>query len=322
MRYILIILVFLSVGANAQMVIKAHANYRPYAAAVPFVGLLDDYPNAAAAYSLRKLDKDYTGSAIRVRRSNDNAESDIGFTSSGDLDTAALKTFVGANNGLIVTWYNQGDSTSVDFTQATALNQPRIINAGTVERVNGKVAVFFDGSNDAMSVNSLTKFNFLHKAGESFVFFVTQPSVLSAGHYLIGTARNAGERGIQYLYSGTTILHNVYAAGSVTVISNQTASSYVATNTQYLISFYSNTSAATASARSTIEKNNGNAVTNNAATGTASTSDASRNIQLGQAANGGSFLNGYIQEFVIWNLGQTSNKTGIATNVNTYYSIY
>ena len=41
--------------------------------------LLDTYPNAAVAYSLRKLRTAYTGAAIRVRRSSDNAEQDIGF---------------------------------------------------------------------------------------------------------------------------------------------------------------------------------------------------------------------------------------------------
>ncbi len=44
-----------------------------------FVGLLDDYPSAAAAYSVRKLRSAYTGSAIRVRRASDNAEQNIGF---------------------------------------------------------------------------------------------------------------------------------------------------------------------------------------------------------------------------------------------------
>jgi hypothetical protein len=41
--------------------------------------LLDIYPNAAAAYSLRKLRNAYSGSAVRVRRSVDNAEQDFGF---------------------------------------------------------------------------------------------------------------------------------------------------------------------------------------------------------------------------------------------------
>jgi hypothetical protein len=58
--------------------------------------LLDDYPNSAVAYSLRQLRTAYTGAAIRVRRSSDNAEQDIGFVG-GDLDTQSLLDFVGYN---------------------------------------------------------------------------------------------------------------------------------------------------------------------------------------------------------------------------------
>lgn len=56
--------------------------------------LLDIVPNAAAAYSLRKLRTAYTGSAIEVRRSSDLAVQDIGFDRFGNLDTTALTTFV------------------------------------------------------------------------------------------------------------------------------------------------------------------------------------------------------------------------------------
>lgn len=59
--------------------------------------LLDTYPNAAVAYSLRKLRTSYTGSAIRVRRSSDNAEQDFGFDNSGDLDVNSIENFVGWN---------------------------------------------------------------------------------------------------------------------------------------------------------------------------------------------------------------------------------
>jgi trimeric autotransporter adhesin len=41
--------------------------------------ILDTLTGSAAAYSLRLLDKDYTGPAIQVRRSSDNATQDIGF---------------------------------------------------------------------------------------------------------------------------------------------------------------------------------------------------------------------------------------------------
>lgn len=52
---------------------------------------------SAASYSLRKLRTAYAGQVIRVRRSSDNAELDIGFV--GNLvDTATLLAFVGGEN--------------------------------------------------------------------------------------------------------------------------------------------------------------------------------------------------------------------------------
>ena len=40
--------------------------------------ILDKVPGAVAALSLRKLKGAYTGPAVRIRRSSDNAEQDIG----------------------------------------------------------------------------------------------------------------------------------------------------------------------------------------------------------------------------------------------------
>jgi hypothetical protein len=97
-----------------------------------------------AAYSLRKPRNAYTGNAIRVRRSSDNAEADIGFTTIGDLDTAALLTFVGSGSGFVTTWYDQSGNNR-NATQTTAANQPRIVNSGVLEAVNGKPAISFDG---------------------------------------------------------------------------------------------------------------------------------------------------------------------------------
>ena len=54
--------------------------------------LLQQYPGAAAAYSLTKLDLNYTGDAIQVRRDSDNAILDIGFDGNL-LDTTALTNF-------------------------------------------------------------------------------------------------------------------------------------------------------------------------------------------------------------------------------------
>ena len=95
--------------------------------------------SAAAAYSLRKLRSAYAGSAIRVRRSSDNAESDIGFSGNA-LDTAALSSHVGANDGFVVTWYDQSGN-SRNKTQSTAGAQPRIVASGVVEVLGSRPAV-------------------------------------------------------------------------------------------------------------------------------------------------------------------------------------
>ena len=115
------------------MIIIDSYKYRKY--------LLDLFP-ATVAYSLRKLKTGQTR-AIRVRRSSDNAEQDIGFVGN-DLDTASLLSFCGANNGFVTTWYDQS-SNGYNATRTTAGNQPQIVNSsGTVITNNGKPAISFN----------------------------------------------------------------------------------------------------------------------------------------------------------------------------------
>lgn len=114
--------------------------------------------SAQAAFSLRNLGCGYAGYAIRVRRSSDNTTQDIGFTSTGDLDTAALKTFVGSGSGFVTVWYDQSGN-SRDAAQATAGNQPRIVNAGVVERQNGQPALRYLGINYGLATASFTAFS-------------------------------------------------------------------------------------------------------------------------------------------------------------------
>jgi len=82
--------------------------------------LLDLYGNAASAFSLRRLSQAYNGSAIRVRRSSDNAEQDIGFDSAGSLDEASLSSFVGSGNYFLYTQEFDNAYWSKQRTTATA----------------------------------------------------------------------------------------------------------------------------------------------------------------------------------------------------------
>lgn len=110
---------------------------------VSYTGVLDLLTvSAVAAYSLRRTRGAYTGPSIRVRRNNDNAELDIGFTSAGTLDTVALLAFIGAFSGFVTTWYDQSGN-SRTAVQVTNASQARIVNAGVVETTNGQPGVNF-----------------------------------------------------------------------------------------------------------------------------------------------------------------------------------
>ncbi len=104
---------------------------------------------ASSAYSLRKLRDTYTGSAIQVRRSGDNATQNIGFTAAGNLDTTALKTFIGGGNGFVTIWYDQSGNAR-NLTQATTGKQPTIVNAGVIYRKNNQPTLYFDATDDGM----------------------------------------------------------------------------------------------------------------------------------------------------------------------------
>jgi trimeric autotransporter adhesin len=106
-----------------------------------------------AAYSVRKVMSAYSGVAIRVRRSSDNAEQDISFINN-DLDVAALLSFCAGTDGFVVTWHDQSVNAR-NLTQATAANQPRIVTAGALTMtLNGRPGVVFDGTDDTMAAAS------------------------------------------------------------------------------------------------------------------------------------------------------------------------
>lgn len=98
---------------------------------------LDVYPNAKAAFSVRKLREAYSGPCMRVRRTSDNVDAEIGFDSDGWLDTVALLAHVGAGNGNVQLWYDQSGN-----AKNTECFTSRIVTGGVVLTAsNGKPAV-------------------------------------------------------------------------------------------------------------------------------------------------------------------------------------
>lgn len=254
--------------------------------------LLDLYPGAAAAYSVRKLRNAYTGSAIRVRRSSDNAEQNIGFVA-GNLDTSALTTFCSATDGFVTTWYDQSGNAR-NATQTTAVNQPKIVSSGTVLTINGKPRMDFDGSNDSFDITS------------SFTY--------AAAHYqsFVGRRNASGRRlmalGGTYLFTIWT--NNIYYFNAV--VGFQTSSNASDATTAHLLL----TGLREASTSIKMYKNS---VLIASTTNIDSTFNTINTIGLYTATN--SFNFGELQETVFYNTAQESNRTGIETDISTYYGI-
>ncbi|QNN24857.1 PEP-CTERM sorting domain-containing protein [Planctomycetales bacterium ZRK34] len=99
--------------------------------------ILDDVTGAAAAWSLRQLDDDYAGPAINVKRTSDGATQDIGFVG-GELDTAALLSFVGSSTGLVTTWYDQSGN-GRDAIESSDTNRPRIVIDGVLQNGSANI---------------------------------------------------------------------------------------------------------------------------------------------------------------------------------------
>jgi hypothetical protein len=291
--------------------------------------LLDLYPSHSA-WGLSKLRTEYSGSAIRIRRSSDNAETDIGFNEV-DLDTAAISSFVGSNSAFVTTIYDQVGSKN--FTQATEGNQPRIVNAGTLETDNGKPAIRFVANLHFMDVPSSTAlFNFLHDGTKHFISVVCKAGLVADPNvfYIIFSTNTGVTSTIGTLFGyddraavsrNNAINHNL-TNGATTSISSIVNNVWTP-NEQKLISLRGDPSNATAANRSLVNINSGSDNGNNSLTNAVSASNASNDLRLGRLSGSTTFpLNGTLQQLVFWDSDQSANRAAIEDLINDYYGIF
>ena len=279
--------------------------------AAPFVGLLDTYPSAAAAYSVRLLRSAYTGSAIRVRRSSDNTEQNIGFTALGNLDESALTSFCSGTNGFVTTWYDQSGN-NYDTTQTTAANQPKIVNAGSIITKNSKPAVTWD-TTDALLKTGLT----IDNSVASFFYVAEQTIENTSG----GIAQLMPSAGSSDSSSNTCLMLETASPSNRVAFLNAYANFEL---------FETGTGPTPYALRTAIRTLSFAQIWKNAvsqASVTASlSSGTSTGVLLGQryiaAVSSTLGLNGPIQEVVIYLSNQNSNRSAIESNINTYYAIY
>lgn len=282
--------------------------------------LLDTHPSQAA-FSLRKLSSSYAGSAIQVRRSSDNSTQNIGFTSSGDLDQSALTSFCASTDCFVTTWYDQSGN-SLDATQTTDTKQPKIVSTGVVEIENSKPTIVFDGSDDEFEVGTVSSFNYLHDGTSSSLISVSKYDDVS-NEALSGNNRGASSQvGFSLFYYTANKIAGYITNGSGDVVFNQSSATTDILN-QHLYFITIDADNATAANRSVSSINDQADFSNNTASNSPSTSDASQIMTIGNSGKTASnFFEGKIQEILIFSTDKTSSKADIKSNINTYYSIY
>ena len=272
--------------------------------------LLDTYSGAAAALSLRLLRTAYSGSAIRVRRSSDNAEQDIGFVS-GYLDTASLKTFVGANDGRIVTWYDQSGN-SIDGSQSTSGNQPYILTSGAFLYVNGNVTIDF--GDDTNPYYLVLPTGFLNGATSLSYFHVAKIANWLSSNGGVFAPSNTNSLGLEVLQLGATFGYTCLRINGTQRSNTSPPDNLWQDNIQSLTSIFGNASSV--------------AAFNNSASVSIASSAAMPSLNfngvyaIGIYNSTATDMSGNIQELVIYTTDKTSDRTGIEGNINTFYTIF
>jgi hypothetical protein len=276
----------------------------------------------------RRLYSQYTGNLIEVRRSTDNALLDIGYNSENELDTATLLGFLGGASGLVRTLYDQTGAGN-HFQQTTLANQPRIVNAGVLDTRNGKPSMFFDGTNDVLTVaSSAATYKWLHDTTDGtrdqYINIVAQAGTSSNPNAFYGLLGNNGTSSLNIGYStfyddtaafsfNNAIRNTVTRGVANTAVIQSTYNDTVLPNQLNAIAVGTNRNTGPSFTRDVVKVNNSDTSRLNTFTGSTNNGNASFDLQLGTTGNNVGLLLGYISECVLYR--QSRFILGIANDV-------
>ena len=283
----------LNVGATAADYIKTTFT-GPSSPATPLMEFGDNFAGVTAYYSLRRFTIGEDTNAIRVRRSSDDTEQDIGFDLNGDLDSTALLAFVGTggtDNGYVTKWYDQSGNGN-DAINADASEQPLVVSGGALIEENSKAAIDFDGVDDKLGFASN-----LNIGGS--------PSIIGVLNTAAGDiAWRAG--GNDYWYFQLSQIFR-YRNGDFDATWINSDGLPNMTGSQKLLATYKNSTSVELAVDGT------SIATKISGTGT----DGAFNHIGSDLLN----IDGVWQELIIYTSDQSTNRTGIEGNIDTYYSI-
>ena len=268
-------------------------------------GLLDQY-TAAVAFSLRRLESSATR-AIRVRRSSDSAEQDIGF-SGNNLDTASLLSFCGAGDGFVTTFYDQVGSNNA--VQTTAGNQPQIVASGVliVNEFNKPAIRSVDASTSAVGPH--LAFDPWYVNTQQYVGLFTSYSMLTDGAFPSLVGGDPTDRGLIVLHNSSARNIRCFAIRTGSFGGNGTA---FATNTTTVLHLSANRTSVLAYVNTTA------AADINVADGNQNFNMPTKVYLLNTNVTTTVTSSQLMSEFIGFTADQSSNQLAIRTNIANYW---
>jgi hypothetical protein len=260
---------------------------------VPAGLLLDDYPNAAAAFSLRQLRTGVTN-VVRVRRSQDDAEQDF---TAAEIADGTLASWVGVgNDGFLVEPKEQG-LIGVANPESVVTLQAQIVSNGALLLRSG-ISMFRGQIGNSYSNLAINPFN--NTTGSSS-FFVVSDSLIT------------GERNRIFANSPNIFLSQIDNASNNNRISVRSGIALNGTNNAYTQQAFI--------LEVHIRPVEGVLIRIN---GVDYLQDASvvfaNNVINNLFANAGSRL--FVAEVVYYEENKEADMNAILANINDYYGIY
>ena len=278
--------------------------------------------SSAAAYSLRKVNSSYSGDVVRIRRTSDNVEVNVGFDSDDKVSTSspitntteqggeigsttattlgAFLTEGGNQDATVHTWYDQSGNAK-DATQDTTGSQPKIAETGNLL----DDGIGFDGTGDFLATGQSV---ITQSDAGSFSYFGVSTIATDEGGYFFGSAGNGSNVGSSIyaqndskfsLSSGFELLRdNITRSGGENLVS-----------------------ACYTGGRANFSVNGGGTSVTEGTFGF----DANANFTIANREDGSSaatFLAGSIKEIIVYDSDQSANRFKIESNINNYYGIY
>jgi hypothetical protein len=288
----------------------------------PFEFLLDITPSYPAYSVARKLNSSYSGPALRVQRSGDSTQQDIGFVDNL-LDVSDLLSFVGVGTGTVVALYDQNDPDTIAHLN-TSSAFPTIVTAGTL------ITLDSSDSTPTMLCNGTTQFIVTQQSAVQTSYgTVTDNEIMMVGNIVSKPSANA----ISYVFGNTGFgespgTENSAAAGTYSRAFGNWGPTTKTGATAATVSIPQN-GRALFNVKTDYDVSNGSFVwvNNNNQNYTygssAVESTNAKSISIGRYPAGGHYENIKVSEFIMYPLLDSgTTRTDVRTNINNFYSIY